>query len=88
MDIRQTATQLGYPEAAQLMAIKGTLPIEIYNTSLNVDSFHALKEFLIKMFDNPRLKKSYGQGTSKDSITGALSMGKYIEDYATQILLI
>ena len=43
------------------------------------------KNFLVKVFGNPRLKKSYGQGTSKDSITGAFSMGKYIEDYATPI---
>ena len=84
-DVRQIANQLGYPEEAQVMAIKGTLPIEIYYVCLNIDGFNALKEFLIKVFDNPQLKKSYSQSISKDSFTGAFSMGKDIEDYATPV---
>ena len=84
-DVRQIATQLGYLEAAQAMAIKVNWPIKMYNTCLNIDGFNAFIEFLIKVFDNARLKKSYGQGTSKDTITGAFSMGTYIRDYATPI---
>ena len=37
------------------------------------------------MFDNSQLKKSYGQSISKDSVTGAFSIGKYIEDCATPV---
>ena len=56
-NVRKIVPQLGYPEAAQVMAIKDTLPLEMYNTCLNIDGFNALKEFLIKVFVNPKVKK-------------------------------
>ena len=56
-DVRQIATQINYTEAVQVMVIQGSLSIKIYNTCLNIDGFNTLKEFLIKVFDNPRFKK-------------------------------
>ena len=44
-DVKNLASQLNYPNAAQVMAIKGMLPIKIYNMCLNIN---APKDFLIK----------------------------------------
>ena len=84
-DLIQTATQLGYVERAQVMAIRGVLPPDIHNTTLNIEVLNDLKEYIIQDFENPRVKKAYGQSTSQEATVGALSMGKFVEDYTTQV---
>ena len=86
-DVIQIATQLGYPEKAQVMAIRGALPTDIHNTTLNIERLNDFKEYLIKVFENPRIKKAYGQSTSQEATVGAFSMGKFVEDYNTQLNL-
>ena len=63
-DVMQIATQQGYPERPHIMAIRGALPTDIHNTTLNIDRLQDLKEYLIKVFENPRIKKAYEQSTS------------------------
>ena len=86
-DVRRIATQLGYLERAQVMAIKGALPTDIYNTALNIEGLNDLKEYLIKGFENPRVKKTYGQSTSQEARVGAFSMGRFVQDYTPQVNL-
>ena len=57
-DVIQIATQLGYLERAQVMAISSALPIDIYNTTLAIEGFNEPKEYLIKAFENHRAKKA------------------------------
>ena len=56
-DVKNMAGQLNYPDAAQVVMIKCRVPIEIYNTCLNIDAWNDLKAFLINVFDNPRIKE-------------------------------
>ena len=58
-DVMNIASQLNYPDAAQVMAIKGMLPIKIYKTCLNINALNDLKDFLIKVFENPIIKNRY-----------------------------
>ena len=81
----QISTQLGYPQRGQVMAIMGALPTDIQNTTLNIEGLNDLKEYLIKVFENPSVKKTYGQSTSQEATVGAFSMGKFVEDYTTQV---
>ena len=46
------------------MAIRGALPTIIHNTTLDIERLNDLKEYLIKISENPRAKKAYGQSTS------------------------
>ena len=55
-DVKNIASQLNYPDTAHVMAIKDMLPIKIYNTCLNINALNDLKDFLIKVFDNPQIK--------------------------------
>ena len=58
-DVQEIAAHLEYPERAQIMAIKGCLPMDVHNSCLNMDTMAVLKPFLIRVFDNPRVKKAY-----------------------------
>ena len=75
-DIKNIDSQLNYPDAAQDMAIKGMLPIEIYNTCLNINALNDLKDFLIKVFDKPRIKNRYAAAKDNESSGAAFSMVK------------
>ena len=72
-DVQQIATQLGYPERAQVMAIKGCLPMDVHNSCLNIDALPDLKQFLIRVFDNPRMKKAYNKTEPAGAGTSAFS---------------
>ena len=78
-DIKNIARQLNYADAAQLMAIKGMLPIKVYNTYLNINVLNDLKDFLIKVFDNPRIKNRYAAGKDGEPSGSAFSMANNME---------
>ena len=79
IDIKNIASQLNYPHAAQLMAIKGMLPIEIYNTCLNIDTLNDLKDLLIKVFDNPRIKNRNAAAKDSEPSGSTFSMVKNVD---------
>ena len=81
----QITTQLGYVDRAQVIAIRGSLLTEIHDTNLNIERLNDLNEYLIKLFENPRVKKAYGQNTSEEAMIGVFSMGKFIDEYTTQV---
>ena len=78
-DIKNIASQLNYPDAAQVVAIKWVLPIKIYNTCLNINALNDLKDFLTKVFDNPRIKNRYAAANDCESSGTALSMVKNVD---------
>ena len=78
-DVKNIASQLNYPEAAQIMAIKGMLPIEIYNACLNINALNDLKDFLINVFDNPKVQNSYAVAKDSEPSGSAFSMVKNVD---------
>ena len=78
-DVKSIASQLNYPDAAHVMAINGMLPIKIYNTCLNRNALNDLKDFLIKVFDNPRIKNMYAAAKDGESSGTAFSMVKNVD---------
>ena len=53
------------------MVIRGVLPIEICITYLSINALNDLKDFLITVFDKPRIKNRYA--AAKDSeLSGSL----------------
>ena len=77
-DVKNIANQLNYPDAVQVMAITGMLPIKMYNTGLNINALNDLKDFLIKVFDNPRIKNRYAAKYDEPNGT-AFSMVKNVD---------
>ena len=77
-DIKNITSQLNYPDAALVMVIKGVLTIEIYNTCLNINALNDLKDFPIKVFDNPRIKNRYAAKDGEPS-GSAFSMVKNVD---------
>ena len=73
-DIKNILGQLNYPDATQLMVIKGMLPINIYNTCLNINALDDLKDFLIKVFDDPKIKNRYAAAEDSEPSGSAFSM--------------
>ena len=74
-DIKKLAEQLGYGDTAALMAVRGALPLDLQNLTVNMDELEAVKKLLIKMFDNPKMKQNYGkkESTASTSAAGAFS---------------
>ena len=58
-DMRELSEKLVYGARATLMAVKGAMPLDLQNLILGMDDLDALKNFLIKVFDNPRMKQTY-----------------------------
>ena len=60
-DVQKLSDKLAYGAGATLMAVKGAMPIDLQNLILPMDDLDGLKNFLIKVFDNPRMKQTYGK---------------------------
>ena len=60
------------------MVIKGMLPIKIYNSCLNINALDDLKDFQIKVFDNPRIKNRYPAAKDGKPSASAYSMIKNV----------
>ena len=78
-DIKNIPSQLNYPDAAHVMAIKGMLPIKISNTCLHINTLNAMKYFLIKVLDNPRIKNRCYDAKDSEPSGSAFSMVKNVD---------
>ena len=67
-EVKSLAKRLGYNEQAQVMAIKNQLPLELYHNCLTINNLKDLTDFLVKVYDNPKMKERLG---IKDQATGA-----------------
>ena len=56
-DVKNLATRLGYPEDAQVMAIKATLPPVLVTQVINVKTFKEIRDTLITLVENPVIKR-------------------------------
>ena len=67
-ELKSLAKRLGYNEQAQVMARKNYLPLELYDNCLTINNLKDLTDFLVKVYDNPKMKEKLG---IKDQATGA-----------------
>ena len=56
-DVKNLANRLGYPEDAQVMAIKATLPPVLVTQVINVKMFKEIRDILITLVENPVIKR-------------------------------
>ena len=58
MNVKNLAATLEFNEEAQIMAIKGNMPRDVYGLCVQHNKLDDLKKFLIKLFENPRMKSA------------------------------
>ena len=56
-DVKNLANRLGYPEDAQVMAIKATLPPVLVTQVINVKTFKEIRDTLITLVEHPVIKR-------------------------------
>ena len=77
--IKNLASTLAFNEKAQVMAIKSNMPRDIYGLCMQYDKLDELKKFLIKLFENPRMKSAVPSITAEVD-TSAFSMGEFVNN--------
>ena len=56
-DVKNLANRLGYPEDAQVMAIKANIPPVLVTQVINVTTFKEIRDTLITLVENPVIKR-------------------------------
>ena len=84
-EVKNLAKRLGYNEQAQVMAKKNHLPLELYHNCLTIDNLKDLTDFLVKVYNNPKMKEKLGirdKATSTSGVTThAFSMGQSLDTH-------
>ena len=69
-NVKNLANRLGYPEDAQVMAIKATLPPVLVTQVINVKTFKEIRDTLITLVENPVIKRVLlTEGTGEKGLT-------------------
>ena len=53
------------------MAVRGALPLDLQNLTVNMNDLETVKKLLIKIFDNPKMKQNYAKKESTVSTPAA-----------------
>ena len=53
------------------MAVRGALPLDLQNLTVNMNDLETIKKLLIKIFDNPKMKQNYAKKESTVSTPAA-----------------
>ena len=67
------------------MAARGALPTETHNRTLNIERLNYIKEYLIKIFENPRGQEGIWTKYLSRSYGRSFFMEKLVEDYTSQV---
>ena len=78
-NVKNLAATLEFNDEAQIMAIKSNMPRDVYGLCMQYDTLDKLKKFLIKLFENPRMKPAVPSITAAAE-TSAFSMGEYVNN--------
>ena len=78
-NVKNLATTLEFNDEAQILAIKGNMPRDVYGLCMQYDTMDKLKKFLIELFENPRMKSTVPSITAAAE-TSAFSMGEYVNN--------
>ena len=84
-EVKSLAKRLVYNEQAQVMAIKNHLPLELYHNCLTINNLKDLTDFLVKVYDNPKMKEKLGIRDQAAGVAGgtthAFSMGQSMDTH-------
>ena len=84
-EVKNLAKRLDYNEQAQVMAIKNHLPLELYHNCLTIDNLKDLTDFLVKVYDNPKMREKLGIRDKAASASGVtmhvFSMGQSLDTH-------
>ena len=84
-EVKNLAKRLGYNEQAQVVAIKNHLPLELYHNCLTIDNLKDWTDFLVKVYDNPKMKEKLGSRDKAASASGVtthvFSMGQSLDTH-------
>ena len=78
-NIKNLAATLAFNEEAQVMTIKSNMPRDVYGLCMQYDELDELKKFLIKLFENPRMKSAVPSITA-EADTSAFSVGEFVNN--------
>ena len=68
-DAKNLANRLGYPEDAQVMAIKTNIPPVLVTQVINVTTFKEIRDTLITLVENPVIKRVlFTEGTGEKGL--------------------
>ena len=88
-EVKNLARRLGYNEQAQVMAIKNHLPLELYHNCLTINTLKELTDFLVKVYDNSKMKEKFGIKDKMDSTSGvtthAFSIGQSMDTHIMDV---
>ena len=73
------AATLEFNEEAQIMAIKSNMPRDVCGLCMQYDKLGDLKNFLIELFENPRMKSAVPSITAAAE-TSAFSMAEFVNN--------
>ena len=84
-EVKNLVKRLGYNEQAQVMTIKNHLPLDLYHNCLTIDNIKDLTDFLVWVYDNPKMKEKLGirdKATSASGVTThAFFMGQSLDTH-------
>ena len=84
-EVRNLVKRLGYNEQAQVIAIKNHFPLKLYHNCLTIDNLKDLTDFLVKVYDNPKMKEKLEIKDKAASASGvtthAFSMGQSLDTH-------
>ena len=83
-EVKNLARRLGYNEQAQVMAIKNHLPLEFYHNCLTINELKDLTNFLVKLYNNPKMKEMLGI-KDKAASTSGVTKHAHIVDSSGEI---
>ena len=78
-NVKNLATTLEFNDEAQIMAIKSNMPRDVYGLCIQYDTLDKLKQFLIELCENPRMKFVVSSITAA-SETSVFSIGEYVNN--------
>ena len=77
--VEDLAKKLGYNKDAQVMAMENVLPRDVYGICMTYKNLKDLKNFLIELFSNQKMKKLYLDQLVYP-VTQVFSIGQHVEN--------
>ena len=79
LKVEELAKKLGYNQDAQLMAVKSVLPRDVYGICMTYKTLKELKDFLMELFSNPKMREAASGTASAVGEPDVFSIGQHME---------
>ena len=84
-EVKSLVKRLGYNKQAHIIAIKNHLPLELYHNCMTIDNLKDRTDFLVKVYDNSKMKEKLGirdqAASAAGGTTHAFSMGQSMDTH-------